>query len=422
MLSFSPSSFVRNLVPGAFPLRAAQPITTLLLTFATALSAQSIAFSGNQTVLANSFVTAQGTAVDSGGNIYVADAANHRVMKIAPNAAADCSTGCTQTGGSFTNPIGVAVDASGDIYVLDSGSRQLVKLNAAGQVILTIPGLPLQPVSVAVDTIGNSYVMVANSAGILLKYSPDGSPLPVAIPNLTATGMAVDANGNIYIASSDLSAVVKVPPAGGPGTTVVSGLSAISSIAVDGAGTLYLGDTANNRILMGPAGTTNLNCATGCTTLGAGLTNPAGLSVDASGNVYFANNSTNIVKLGADVDFGLANVAATTPASHTLLYQLSGSDCSAANTVSVLTRGSANKDFTASATGTCTPGSPTTFSVTINFTPKFSGVRTGSLQLIDAGGDVQATTYLHGIGKGPQLTWIPGVTSPVIGGGPPPPP
>jgi streptogramin lyase len=422
MSSFSPSSFVRNRVPGAFTLRASQTITALLLTFATALSAQTIAFSGNQTVLANSFATAQGTAVDSAGNVYVADASNHRVMKIAPNAAPDCSIGCTQIGGSFTNPIGVASDASGDIYVLDSGSRQLVKLNAAGQVVFTIPNLPVQPVSVVVDSIGNSYVMVANSVGTLLKYSPDGSQLPAAIPNLTPTGMALDANGNIYIAASDLSAVVQVPSAGGPGTTVVSGLSAISSIAVDAAGTLYIGDTNNNRILKVPAGTTNLNCATGCTTLGVGLTNPTGLSVDASGNVYFANNNTSIVKLGADVDFGSPNVATTTPVSHTLLYQLTGSDCSAASTVSVLTRGSANKDFAASATGTCTPGSPTTFSVTINFTPKFSGLRTGAVQLIDASGNIQATTYLHGIGKGPQLTWTPGATSTVTGGGALPPP
>jgi hypothetical protein len=54
MLSFSPSSIVRNRVPGAFTLRASPTTTALLLTFATALNAQSIAFSGNQTILANS--------------------------------------------------------------------------------------------------------------------------------------------------------------------------------------------------------------------------------------------------------------------------------------------------------------------------------------------------------------------------------
>jgi hypothetical protein len=192
---------------------------------------------------------------------------------------------------------------------------------------------------------------------------------------------------------------------------VVTGLSAPLGVAVDSAGTLYVGDTGNNRVLKLSPGTSNVNCASSCTALGSGLTAPLGLSTDVSGNVYLSSGTTQVVKLATAVDMGSVNVASSTPGSQTLTYTFSGSDCSAASTVNVLTKGAAGKDFTASGSGTCTSGTPSTLSIVIHFTPQFPGLRSGAVQLTDSSGNVQATTYLHGIGNGPQVTWTPAALS-----------
>ena len=411
MLIVRRSSPVRSWAPDVFFLRVGQFVPAVLLAFATALSAQSVNFSGNQTVLANVFAGPQSTAVDSRGYLYVVDTGNTRVVKVAPGASADCSIGCTQVANGFVGPIGIALDASGNTFVTDYPAGQLVKVSTTGTKT-TIATLA-QPGGLALDTSGNSYVSLMS--GSLVKVTPAGIVSTVVSGLNQPAGVAIDVSGNLYVADSGNNQVVKVT-SGGAQSTVVTGLNAPFGVAVDTAGTLYVGDTNNNRVLKLPAGTSNLNCASGCMTLGTGLTKSLGLSVDASGNVYFSNGTAEAIKIAADVDFGSTNVAAATPASRTLLYQLTESDCSAANTVNVLTKGAPAKDFVYTASAdVCTPGSPTTFSVTVNFTPRFAGLRTGAVQLVDGSGNVQATTYLHGIGKGPQVTWTPGVASTVVG-------
>jgi sugar lactone lactonase YvrE len=371
-----------------------------------ALHAQTVSFLGNQAVLANSFSGPQGTAVDSSGDLFVVDTGNMRIVEIAPGASADCSTGCTTVASGFTNPIGIALDTSGNLYVTDSTAGKLVKVSSAGTKT-TVASLTA-PSGLAVDGSGNSYV--ALGAGSLVKVTSAGVVTSIVSGLNQPAGVAIDTSGNLYVADSGNNQVVKIT-SGGVQSTVVSGLNRPFGVAVDAAGTLYIGDSSNNRVVSVPAGTATANCSSGCTALGSGLSDPLGLSVDASGDVYLATGN-QAVEIAADVDFGSTNVASATPASKTLTWQLPGSDCSAASSVSVLTKGAAARDFAYSAAANvCTPGSPTTFSVTVNFTPLFAGLRTGSVELTDASGNVQAVTYLHGMGIGPQVTWTPGVLS-----------
>src|SRR5262249_41384433 len=95
----------------------------------------------------------------------------------------------------------------------------------------------------------------------------------------------------------------------------------------------------------------------------------------------------------------------------------------------VVTQGAANLDFADDGTGTCTtngsshpfnPGDSCTVNVT--FTPKSWGPRFGALELQDTSGNLIATVYLQGIGKGPQVSFLPGtmtslpLPSPLLGG------
>jgi hypothetical protein len=306
-------------------------------------------------------------------------------------------------GSGFTNPTGIALDKSGDLYVTDSSAESLVKVSSTGTKT-TLASLAA-PGGVAVDGNGNSYVALA--AGAVAKITSAGVVTTVASGLNQPAGVAIDASGNLYVADTGNSQVVKI--VSGVQSTFVTGLDRPMGVAVDAAGTLYIGDSGNNRVLSVPADATGTNCSSGCAVLGSGLNNPLGLSVNANGNVYLASGN-QAVEISGDVDFKSTAVASV--ASKTLTWQMAGADCNAVHAVNVLTRGASSKDFTSSAsTNTCTPGSPATFSVTVNFTPLYAGQRTGSVQLTDANGDVQAVTYLHGTGTGPQVTWTPGVLS-----------
>jgi DNA-binding beta-propeller fold protein YncE len=58
-------------------------------------------------------------AVDSLGNVYVADASNNKIKKLASGGSS--WTDITNSGG-FNNPYGIAADSSGNVYVADSSS------------------------------------------------------------------------------------------------------------------------------------------------------------------------------------------------------------------------------------------------------------------------------------------------------------
>jgi DNA-binding beta-propeller fold protein YncE len=76
-----------------------------------------------------------GAAVDTGGDLYVADAGNNRVLKLVASSAA--ATVLPVTGLDYPN--GVAVDAAGNVYVTDNGNNQVVKLAAGSATQSVLP-------------------------------------------------------------------------------------------------------------------------------------------------------------------------------------------------------------------------------------------------------------------------------------------
>ena len=116
-------------------------------------------------------------AVDTAGNVYVADFDNHRVRKITATGVVTTLAGSTSgyldatgTAAQFNFPAGVAVDAAGNVYVADSNNHRIRKITATG-IVTTLVGSTLgyldgtgaaaqfnYPYGVAVDLAGNVYV------------------------------------------------------------------------------------------------------------------------------------------------------------------------------------------------------------------------------------------------------------------------
>src|ERR1041384_5083978 len=185
----------------------------------------------------------QSLALDSNGNLFVADSGNHVIRKISPDGiittvAGTGVPGRSGDGGPATQaalsyPRAVAVDGSGNLYIADTGNYGLRKVTP-NQVISTVIYqedlthlLPRVPVSygLAVDSGGdllftdyqNSAVHKIGTGGILTTiagngrpgYSGDGGPATNAQLNLP-TSIAVAADGTIYVADSGNHAVRKI--------------------------------------------------------------------------------------------------------------------------------------------------------------------------------------------------------------------
>jgi streptogramin lyase len=113
----------------------------------------------------------------------------------------------------------------------------------------------------------------------------------------------------------------------------------------------------------------------------------------------------------AQTSFGTVNVGSTT-AAQTLTFSFpSATVLNATTPVQVLTMGDPNLDFKNAGTGTCAAGAFTSCTVNVTFNPQASGMRQGAVVIEGAAGNVLATTYIYGVGSGPQVSFQPAAES-----------
>ncbi len=205
----------------------------------------------------------RGLAVDSAGNLYIADAgAFSRVRKVSPDGKITTVAGCLiqagclaigdggpATSAMLSGPSGVAVDTAGNLYIADTFNNRIRRVSTNG-IITTVAGSAagsyqgdggpataaglFQPSGIAVDVAGNLFIDDAGNYRIRM-VNPGGT-----ITTIAGTG----AQRNIGDPSGD----------GGPATSASLG-SDTFGVAVGPQGTIYIADLFGLRLLKVPAGT-----------------------------------------------------------------------------------------------------------------------------------------------------------------------
>jgi len=267
-----------------------------------------------------------GVAVDGAGNVYIADTNDNKIRKLTPAGAIStiagdgntcaspstttCGDGPTATSAQLSEPTGVALDGAGNVYIADANDHKIRKLTPSGA-ISTIAGdgntcaSPStttcgdgptatsaqlnQPEGVAVDGAGNVYI--ADSADNKIR-------------KLTPTGAISTIAGNGSPCASPTTSC-------GDGATATSAqLNFPTGVALDGAGNVYIADQSDNKIreltaggtigTLAGDGTACANspfCGDGEAGRSAELNEPYGVAVDQAGrNVFIADTFDNLVR------------------------------------------------------------------------------------------------------------------------------
>lgn len=247
-------------------------------------------------------------AFDSSGNLYIADNANNRIRKltiatgIITTVVGNGTAGYSGDNGpaadaELSGPNGIAIDSAGNLFIADYGNNVIRMVTPSTGIINTVVGngtagfsgdggnaLSAEmngPEFIAFDTAGDQYI-VDNGNSRIRKVTPSGT-----ISTVAGNGQT-DSTGD-----------------GGPAT--LAGLNPDGGIGVDRFGDIFFSDSANNKIRM-VSPTTGLiatvagdgsawYCGDGGPAGFAQIQNPQDLALDSAGNIYIADSRNNRIRV-----------------------------------------------------------------------------------------------------------------------------
>ena len=403
LISMASAALAMALVPmtqaGAVPVSATSP--TLSVIAGTGTDGSPTAGPATSSQLNQPY----GVALDASGNVYIADSENNVIERVAPSGTLSIIAGngtagpptagpAPATGSNLNGPSGVAVDSVGNVYIADAANHVIEKVTPSGT-LSVIAGTGEQgsptagpatsssfdyPTGVAVDASNNLYVADLFN-NVVEKITPSGtlsifagtgtSGVPTAGKATSSQlsypqGVAVDSTGNLYIADTGNNVVEKVTssgtlsiiagngtrghPTAGPATS--SNLNGPSGVAVDFAGNVVIADRDNNVVeKVTPSGTLSVIAGTGepgSPTAGPATSSsfnyPTGVAVDASGNVYIADENNYLIE----------KVALVTPTTPAIANLPRSGTVGASFTPTVSTNGDGSKTVTSSTPNVCT--------------------------------------------------------------------
>ena len=258
---------------------------------------------GTITTFSTGFNTPSALAIDANGNLYVADTSNNRIGKVAPDGTVSTIAGDGTAGyrdgpaaqARFNGPVGIAVDTRGNVFVADTYNDRIRMISTDGQVSTVAgagsPGyadgdrntaLFDTPCGIAVaqdgtliiaDT-GNDRLRRIDKDGNVSAFTVNGESLSSPI------GLALTHDNVLYVTELNRSRVLQVTPDGsahviaGRGPGFADGVDNArfnqpTAVAIDPTGgSLYVVDSANYlvRKLEPPTSTTETAATTNSST------------------------------------------------------------------------------------------------------------------------------------------------------------
>lgn len=246
-----------------------------------------------------------GVAVDEEGNIYIADLGNHCIRKVSSTGIITTiagtgipgynGDGVPATAAQLTGPRGVSVDKHGNIFVADAGNHRVRKITANG-IIHTIAGTGVAGFSgdgnsATAANLNGPYNVVSDDAGNLFIADVDNQRIRRINTDGIISTIAGNGIGGYNGDNRPATSASLFEPIG---------------VATDRMGNIYVADGWNNRIrhIDGHTGVITSIAGNGIAgyngddiaATAAQLNNPYGVSVDNSGNVFIADYNNNRIR------------------------------------------------------------------------------------------------------------------------------
>ncbi len=301
-----------------------------------------------------------GLAVDSAGNLYIADTYNNRIRKVNPSGEITTIAGTGQPGFTGDNgpavkaqlygPTRLALDAAGDLYFVDEDNFRVRKIDVDG-IITTVAGggrltgigvaptaAAIVPVAIALNTAGTLYIAdrlrfgilevniqgklqtIAGGSGAAGFDGDGGSALAAHFAFGVYPALAIDSAGNVLIADVNNGRIRKITANGVVNTIAGNGLFRFSgdggpatsatlylpySVVEDNSGNIFFTEPGVERIRrVSPSGAISVYAGNGTEgysgdggpAISAALGDPNFLALGPNGNLYFTDNFNCVVR------------------------------------------------------------------------------------------------------------------------------
>lgn len=358
--------------------------------------------------LGSGFSRPYGLTVDASSDVFIADTGNHVVKEmLAANDYTVVTTLATNPSKRFNSPTSVALDSSNNLFVADGANNAVYELLASdGYFSTKVIGSGFSwPYGVTVDS--NNDLFVADTGNQAVKWLTESSGYTsnttIGSEFQYPWGIAIDSSHNLFVTDIGKHTVNLLTTADGYTSVRPLGSNGFFDnpygVAVDSYDNLFVSD-------LGYGAVRQIALIDGWTTISTpvyGLDVPIGTAVDHNGNIFVADTNNNLVKevsQGRGV-FGQVKLgnSSTYAISMTFFFE---TPTTLGSTAIVGLDGSATTDFYDALTGSCMPNTPyagvSTCTVDVLFTPKQSGVRVASVELLDNSGIVLASGIVQGTG------------------------